>query len=62
MTDTQDAPSNLTHAGVTGKVPKRAKSRTVRKHGKGTPSQRHHVSQLKKGGVISDRAAAAAKI
>jgi hypothetical protein len=61
MDDASDLPqSNVTHAGITGKVPKiRVRgSRGKRKAVKLSPDKRHHAKQLAKQGLISGRAAA----
>lgn len=51
--------TNMTRAGVLGKVPQFGKSRgRGRKVGKLSRHQKQHVNQLKARGVISDRAAA----
>jgi hypothetical protein len=59
-----EAPSNLTRASITGKVPDFARPRHGRgrkgaKRGKLSASGRRHAKQLMKAGAISPKAAAA---
>lgn len=60
---TSDLPApNVTRANITGKVPDAAKPRHgrpgARKSVRMSGDKRKHVSQLKKGGIISNTAAA----